>query len=197
MLPDFPNAKKKLQASQRRFFSYARKQHLGPFFGNIPSRTLHEGSMMRQEYSKEFVHESNMKSLQIQFNTTITELKGNPFIVYEKWLEAAKEMADQQTIMTIKGVDELTTLTGNVVDYCESDIVEGFFETFEKVHIDFDSAGNPRLPTILGGPSFIRKLIPALEESKKVPGYQERMEQIIERKRQEWYDRENNRKLVD
>jgi len=59
---------------------------------------------MRQEYSKDFIYESNLNSLQACFDLTITELKADPFTVYTKWYEMAKEMADQQAAVTIRAL---------------------------------------------------------------------------------------------
>jgi len=63
---------------------------------------------------------------------------------------------------------------------------------WESMDIDFDETGNPRLPTIVAS-SKIRE---QLEKQEITDEQKERFEQLIERKRFEWRDRESNRKLV-
>lgn len=197
MLPEFPIAKQKIRKSQDDFFQFAVKNKMGGLFGNIPRRALPEGNRMKHEYSREMVHETGMTAIKSSFQLDIDQVKANPFLIYEKLLESAEDFANQQMIMTVKGIEDVTTLTGNVVNSGGEFTTEHFFQCIEKVSVDFDEYGNPNLPTIVGGPEVINKMIAVLKESEHLPENKKRIDRIMEQKRKEWYDRENNRKLVD
>jgi hypothetical protein len=188
MMPEFPIAKQKILESQGLFFEFAQKQKLGPLFADIPKQALPEGNRMKQEYSKTMVHESGMTAIKSHFQINIAQAKADPFIIYEQLVQTAADFADQQTLMTLKGISEITELTGNVVGSRNGFTTEQFFECIEKVEIEFDKQGNPRLPTIVAS---------LLKAGEHLPENKGRMEAIINTKRKKWYDRENNRKLVD
>ena len=67
----------------------------------------------------------------------------------------------------------------------------------EKIEIDFDKSGNPIMPTILLSPKDVRKFKEKFKEWDKNPEMERRSKEIIEKKRKQWLDRENSRKLVD
>ena len=197
MLPEFPIAKLAILKSQEKFFLYAQKEKLGPLFGNIPKRALPEGNRMKQEYSKEMVHEPAMTPIKSHFQLNIDQLKKNPFVIFEQIAETAADFAHQQALMTIKGISDVTELTGNVVDSSGGFTTEQFFECIEKVEIEFDRNGNPSLPTIVASPENINKMISVLKASEHLPENKIRIDEIMNKKRKAWYDKENSRKLVD
>jgi hypothetical protein len=65
------------------------------------------------------------------------------------------------------------------------------------VQIAFDEQGNPRLPTLHIGPDLEASASQVLEEASKDPSAQARLNEIIERKREEWNAEQDRRKLVD
>lgn len=197
MLPEFPIAKRTIRKSQMDFFEFACKQHSGGFFKNIPKHTLEEGNSMRQVYSKEMELDTDMKKLEGKFEVSRDELKADPFIIYSKLYEVATTFAAQQVQYMFKTINDVTELTGNVVNSQGEYKVEDFFESLEKVQIDFDENGNPLFPTIVGGPAVINRIMDVLKKSEYILGHKERIEQIVALKKQQWHDRENNRKLAD
>ncbi len=197
MIPEFKNAKKYILKSQEDFFEFAQKHHLGGLFGNIHKRTMPEGNRFRHVYSKTMERGTELTKIASSFSFTVDEVKKDPFIIYEKLFESATEFAKQQVQMTITGISEITELTDNVVQSKGEFTVEDFFESLEKVEIDFDKNGKPRLPSIVGAPDFIDKMIAALKKSEHLPENKVKMDKIIDLKRKQWNDRENNRKLVD
>lgn len=197
MLPEFPRAKKIIGQSQTEFFQFAQKMHLGEPFGSIPKRPLEEGNALKQVYSKDMELETEMKKLEAKFDVGKDELKENPFIVYNKLYDAAKDFAAQQVRAMFETINDVTALTGNVVSPKGEYTINDFFAGMEKVEIDFDAGGNPIFPTIVGGPDVINKIKSVLKQSEQDPKNMERMQQIVALKKQQWNDRENSRKLVD
>ena len=70
--------------------------------------------------------------------------------------------------------------------------VNSLFEVLEKIDIDFDEAGNPNELGVVVHPERFSSISRVISQVKADPRYQA----IIERKREEWYAREGNRKLV-
>lgn len=197
MMPDFPIAKRAVAVAQEKYFQFAVTKHLGGFFGAIPRRALKEGQAMRQEYNKAMIHETAMTPIQSSLSLTTDEVIINRFIIFEKLWETASDFARQQVQMTIRNIDEVTSLTGNVIDSRGDYTVEHFFQSIERVSIDFDEDGNPKMPGIVGSPETVEKIISVLKATEHLPESKARMESIMALKKKQWNDRENNRKLVD
>ncbi len=197
MVPEFKNAEKYIIKSQEDFFEFAQKHHLGGLFGNIPKRVMPEGNKLKQVYSKSLERQTEMVKIGSSFKLDIDKIKATPSLVYEQLFETAKEFANQQIQMTIKSIYEVTELTGNIVESQGEFTVEDFYKSLEKIEIEFDKNGKPLLPTIVGGPAFIDKMIATLKRREHPVESKGRMDEIIDIKRKQWNDRENNRKLVD
>ncbi len=197
MMPEFPIAKLAIRKSQDAFFQSAVKERLGPLFGNIPSRVLEEGNRLKQQYSADMVHQTGMTQIKSKFQLTIDQIKANPYVIYEKYFDNAQDFANQRVLMTMQGINEITELTGNVVNSNGGFTTEHFFQSLEKVQIDFDKAGNPMIPTMVGSPETVNKMMAVLKEGEHLPENKKRIDAIIGKKRKDWHDRESNRKLVD
>jgi hypothetical protein len=197
MLPEFKKAKKCIAKSQEQFFEFSQKHHLGGLFGSISKRAMPEGNKLRQVYSKDLQRETEMTKIQTSFTFDVDEIKENAFTIYEQLFQNAKEFASQQMQMMIKNINEVTEMTGNVIKSKGEYSVEDFYRSIEMVEIEFDKDGKPVLPTIVSSPSFIDNMINTLKKHEHLPESKTRMDEIINLKRKQWYDRENNRKLVD
>lgn len=196
MFPDFPSAKNKIQKSFDDFFDFAVNRHLGVPFSNIPKKIMYEGNKLKQKYSDQMQHESDLTLIKSSFDFTLVEGKRDPFIIYQKLWDSAKDFAGQQLDMLLKGVTEITELTGNVVNTGKELQIKDLLDMYEKIEIPFDESGRPRLPMMVGGEKMIndfKNLLSGNAENE----FKTKMDEIIERKRKLWYDRENNRKLVD
>ena len=88
---------------------------------------------------------------------------------------------------------------GNVTDAAGKLFTfDNFLETIEKIQIDFDEkTKQPHMPTLFMHPSQWEKIKNKFPEWGKNKEYTKRFEIIMKEKYKEWYDRENNRKLVD
>jgi hypothetical protein len=110
--------------------------------------------------------------------------------------KVADQMADQIGTHSLKTLSESLDKAGQVVDRKGKPFdAEAIFEVLEKLQIEFDESGKYDL-TILIPPALrprAEELIRLFETDKKL---QKRHADIMERKREEWRDREAARKLV-
>ncbi|TWF49792.1 hypothetical protein [Neorhizobium alkalisoli] len=124
-------------------------------------------------------------------------------ILYGDWSEIIEcfhaiglEMASEQERMLFKVVEDATTRTGNVVSAEGKPIsLDLILKMLEKVWIDFDRSGQPKLPTIVVGDEVgeqIRKLM----NSPDVGNEQKKFDDLMRRKKEEWLAREADRTLV-
>jgi len=66
----------------------------------------------------------------------------------------------------------------------------------EKVEISFNKDNTPILPTFVAASSTSEKIREVFRIIEDTPELKEKMDNIIEKKRSEWRDRESSRKLV-
>ena len=110
----------------------------------------------------------------------------------------AKEFESQQSKMIFERVNKATAKTGNMVNAGGQDInPDLILQVLETIEIDFNEAGQPRLPTLVASPEQIQRLKEKMPEWEKDESYKRKFDELIKRKRQEWNDRESHRKLVD
>ena len=70
------------------------------------------------------------------------------------------------------------------------------WDMLEKIHIDFDKNGQPRMPNMVIHPDTLERIRPKLAEWEADPAIKKRRIEILAKKKEEWRDRESNRKLV-
>jgi hypothetical protein len=74
---------------------------------------------------------------------------------------------------------------------------EQILEVWEKMEIDFDGDGKPRWPTIVLQPDAQAEIRAKLPKWHEDPEFRKKWEELIERKRKEFDEREARRRLVD
>lgn len=125
-----------------------------------------------------------------------TVLYANLDEILECFIPVAEAMANDHEKMFFETMHQVTEKTGNVVDGGGKPLShESILKVLETIQIDFDSDGNPRMPTMMISPAMeprLKELIndPASKE------FEKKQKEIIDRKRLEWRDREANRTLV-
>lgn len=198
MLPDFKNARIVIERLQNEFLGEAMKRFMGPFFGNIPKRKLHEGDQLHHEYDKGVSHDTPLKSVGTNFSYTTDEIIENPNIITERMLAAMKDLAQKQTVAMIKELGGIIESVGNVVQPSTGQFSpKDLLNAYRLIEIPFDKAGKPMLPNIVGAPDTSERITSAFKEMIDNTEYRNQFEQIIAEKRKIWDDRQNNRKLVD
>jgi hypothetical protein len=95
---------------------------------------------------------------------------------------------------------EVTQRVGNAVDAQGKPFsADLYFEMLEKIQVDFDSWGRPDTSgaRLVMHPDMAERVIPMMAQWENDTAFQQRYRDLMIRKRNEWRDRESNRKLVD
>lgn len=196
MLPDFPKVKESISDKLWSYFSSAMQFHSTGILSQVAHRPLNEGSGSTMHYNNELSHETDFKTLQTGLSITVDEIMNTPEVIYKKLEEMAKDMAFQQSKMMIEGISSISEKYGNVVQSANPVIAEDIINMIEKMFIDFDEQGKPIMPSILAGVEMTQKIQNAFKELEENEEFKKKFDQLIHKKKEEWNDRENNRKLV-
>ncbi len=197
MLPDFPSIKRENREAVNRFLQAQLRQ--GPLLSEIGEKTHFEGNKISSIAATGESTESTYRKLSSQYSIKREDViaKGTMAFI-ENIQNVAEEMKKQKARLLFDRLNEVTAQTGNRVDAKGGPFTfELFMELLGKIAIEFDDRGNPILPTLIISPEMGAKLKHKLPEWDANPEYKKRFDEIIERKRKEWNDRESDRKLVD
>lgn len=198
MIPDFPEEKEKIMRFWNKYLEAKHKQLLG-FMGELPSHMNHEGHRWLLNRSDGTGDESLYK--EIQGNLTI-EASEVPDLTPEKIKEKFDRVADEMARQTFQGmlaeIIRVTNSVGNSIDANGQPLTqELFLQMLERMDQSFDENGNWMPPTIFISPDMAKKHFEIMKSWENDPKFLTRQAEIVTRKREEWNDRENSRKLVD
>jgi hypothetical protein len=196
MLPDLPNLKQDIRRIQDRHLENRIDQQSG-FFSELPKHYMHEGNRMRIRRANGSVEEIKRKKTLGKLSLNVSEI---PALTLKERIAkldtVADQMADQMVTHTIETLGEGLDKAGQVIDRKGKPFdAETIFEVLEKIQIEFDKSEQYDL-TILIPPALaprVKEILQLLETDKNL---QKRHAEIMERKREEWRDREAARKLV-
>lgn len=197
MLPDFPRIKGKFREAINRYFQDVVRQE--PLFSQFRHERHFEGDKMSSKTEDGELGESSYKEMFSEYSVDREDVitKG-PMAFIENIETVAEDIRKQQAKLILDKLKEVTDRTGQVVDGKGQPLThELFMEMLERIQIDFDDQGNPYLPTLIMAPEVAAKLKEKMPEWEADPEYTRRLEQLVERKRKEWNDRESHRELVD
>ena len=197
MLPDFPKIKEKLKKAINRYLQNLVRQE--PFLSQIREERHFEGNRMTLKTQDGELDQSEYKEISGELSIKKEDIitKG-PMAFIENVYNTAEEIKKQKAKLVFDKLKEVTDKTGNVVNGKGQPFTfDLFIESLEKIWIDFDDQGRPYLPTLVVSPNLGAKLKEKLPEWEANSEYKKRFEDLIEKKRKEWNDRESNRKLVD
>lgn len=91
-----------------------------------------------------------------------------------------------------KGLDEIVSATGNSIDAKGKQFsFDKFLDALEKMHINFDTQGQPIMPTMVVPPTISNKVF----ETKPTPEQEKRQVEILARKKEEHDAQKRTRKL--
>jgi hypothetical protein len=128
--------------------------------------------------------------------------------IIERGLDAFRESLAKATALQIQAMHELllrkvseaTERVGNAVDAGGQPFsAELYFKMLETVQIDFDELGQPDTAgtRLVLHPDQVERVQALMEQWEKDESFQQRYRDTMLKKREEWRDRESNRKLVD
>ena len=196
MLPDFPNIKKDIYKKLIAPYMKVMKSNYLGAMSQIPERKIHEGSnslMVRSDGTEETMKPKEMSG---EFSYNNSDVKDMiPEDVFRKIDGAIKQMCTEISNDIIGKIETACEETGNVVSANKERFsVEHYFKLLEKIEINFDDNNNPVLPDVLiGDPTIVAEELKKIGEDKTL---RKRLENIINRKREEYNARESNRELV-
>ena len=197
MLPDFPKLKGEYRKGLLRHMeeSVAEK---APLAGRIGVVRQWEGSDSTHEDSSGVIRHAKSEKLSTEFSIPKNLPPGKSIEETLKSLNAAAEDMAKQTETTLfTALEEVTSETGNVLDAGGKPFEPSMLlQMLDTVWIDFDKNGKPQLPTIVLHPELfktIKERFPDLDSDQE---FLARRAEILAKKKEEWRDRESNRKLV-
>jgi metal-dependent amidase/aminoacylase/carboxypeptidase family protein len=199
LLPDYPKLKARLTEIYRERVRRVHDQHLG-IFSAVPPAIMHEGRthvLTREDGSSDEMEPKRVQAgaeLRLDFRE-VEKLEAKD--VWKVLDTIAEGLAKEKFQTLLTAIDEAATKVGNVTTLGTS-ALEQFFEATEKRWIEFDADGNPApVQFLAGSEATARKLRDAMKQIETDPDLRRQYETIIEKKRQQWRDREAARKLVE
>ena len=154
---------------------------------------MHTSSADGYEKTTDYVQHSFEQA--ISHDEIVTK---GPIAYFDRLPQVAHELLDAQKRDLFRVLDETTQESGNVFDAEGKPFYpELLLEAIERIPIEFDDEGNPKLPTIIVNPAQMERFKEKLTEWESDPVLRDRYVAIMRKKKEEWLDRENNRKLVD
>jgi hypothetical protein len=108
------------------------------------------------------------------------------------------DMGHQVMADVFGAVDKSTKETGNFVSMPAGRLnMDLLLDMWEKIELDFEPDGTPRRPSMVLGSEAFAQFQREAPEWEKNTEYHARLEEIIKRKREKFYEREAHRRLVD
>lgn len=198
MIPDFPVEKQKLAKLWNQYLDLKRQALLG-FLNQMPAYQHHEGSHWRLTREDNSFNDSEYQEISAGFTINLEEVPElTPEKIREKLDLVADEVARQISQHMIGMIAQATDAVGNTIDANGNPFSpELFLEMLERLQLSFDEDGTWIPPTMIVAPGFWEANKDRLATFENDPELDARQTEIINRKREEWRDREACRKLVD
>lgn len=196
MLPTYPS----IVAQRTKLNRDVIKQKVktkSPILADIASHLVHEGE--RTDLVRTDGRRETTEILSHSSETEIKIIKINDFTLdaVANFLDnIATQFAEQMSRNLFETVSASAASVGNVVDGKGRPLSpELLLEAFERIDLDFDADGTWNAPTIVVSPQQFEK-IKEMEKSADAASYEEKLANIIERKRLEHRSREAGRVLA-
>lgn len=174
----------------------ARSRH-SPMLNQIKSHVIHEGTSSRIQRSPTDSEDTKLVEASAETLMHFSEIET---MTVEYILAKANEIAEQfeehlkKTL--IQTLEEATTKTGQVVDGRGQKISnDHIYEMLSKINIDFETSRDGDL-TILTAPAMATKLAELDREIKSNPELRKKFDSLMDKKRNEFREREINRNLA-
>jgi hypothetical protein len=198
MLPDFPTQKARLLRFWTAYLRRKEREYLG-YFATAPSYTHHEGDRWTIQREDGTSSESTYREIEVEMSIATDEVPNlTPDRIAKKLDSVAEKLAKQMHQGIMEGLNQAIDQAGTGVDAKGSPLTkELFLEMLDRMLLPFDKDGNLIPPTIMMHPRMWETHKEEVKSWEQDPEFRARHEEIIERKREEWRDRESCRKLVD
>lgn len=198
MLPDFPTSKSEIN-KQLMLRLRLKTQEFSPLASSMGSSvTQHEGTL--HTYSQEGFGNvtEDFERLEVPIQIPTADFES---LVGERLLKRIDDLAEatarQVSQLGFRKLDEVTRKTGMVSDAQGKPLdQEMYLQMLERVQMTFDDSGRPT-STLVMHPDMAKAFVKEWESWQKDQAFMKRYKDLIQQKKEEWRDRESNRKLVD
>lgn len=172
---------------------------VSPMLSQIGMRPQREGHQSSFQDEQGKIQEINYKKKTVTIQRKLEYARG---MTIEEYIETAKEPGigiGKETMRSIyEMLEKVTKETGNVVNLGDRPLTyDTFLDLLEKIQFDFTPDGTPRWPSLSLGSDAQAHLQRVWPEWIKDPKFHERLTKIMDNKREEFYEREACRRLVD
>jgi hypothetical protein len=199
VLPDFVRVKKR---SERQLLRWLEQQipELTPLIKGVQRFRQHEGRLGKIVRSD--ASEGTLDYPLAEFPLEISRddiRSGDIDRIKARVLDLARRIGEHQTKEMLKVAGEAADAAGNVVNAGGGELTqEHFLEVFRRIHMDFDPVTLQPLPggVFVMHPDMAQKIVPKVKAWEQEPAFNAKYKTLIQKKREEWRDREANRKLV-
>jgi hypothetical protein len=199
MLPDFPALKQRLL--RLAWFEHRRQVEADGLIGAISAVPYFEGRRFATGDVEGYVEQSVPEVTAIPYEIERSAIIERGLSALSEGLKRASELQIQAMHeMLFRKHGEATARVGNQVDAGGQPFsADLYFKMLETVQIDFDDYGRPDVSGVrlVMHPDQAQKVQPLMAEWQNDEAFQRRYREIMLKKRDEWRDRESNRKLVD
>lgn len=197
MLPDFPRIKQKIE----KLFIQAIKEEIrkDPILQGIKEVPQFEGDTIVTGTTEGEVFESTYSRNNAKFAPSREEIIEKGYGAFSDLIpDIAERFIKQRWDLLRDGIELATARAGtNINAKGRGFSFDLFMEALGSMDWHFDSQGNFVPPQLVVGPKLYKQSQSQFEEWERNPEYKKRFEELRDRKRREWDDRESNRKLVD
>lgn len=198
MIPDFPQEKEKLMQYWNNYLSARCNERLC-FSGTFLSYMNHEGHKWALNRADGTKDDQTYHEIQSLINIDVSEVPSlTPDKIQEKLDKIVDEMTTQVEQNMFVYISRLAKEVGNEVNAEGQPLTqELFLQMLDKMDFEFDESGNWKPPSIIIDPDLWAAKKDEIKSWETDEAFQAKQKALIEKKKEEWRDRENNRKLVD
>jgi hypothetical protein len=198
MLPDFTKAKSR---ANRDLLRWVRKQipAVTPLIQGVATFNQHEGTVVKMVRADDSEATIDYRLESFEFALDREEMRRFDLPgIQRKLIDLAKRVGEAQSKRLLEVAGEAADSVGNVVHAGGELTPDKFLEVFRRVQMDFDAKTLQPEPGFVWvmHPDTAASIVPKVKEWEKDPKFNAQYERIMSVKREEWRDREANRKLV-
>lgn len=198
MLPDVPKLKATLRKQIVKKVRDAAMEK-NAFVNSIQRIVQHEGNRATILTQDGFRQDIKFEEVCVCVDHIDAEGKPlGPESIIGRMSEAMQQVEESKSRLLFSTIEQAIENSCNAIVAGGYDLTqELWFQAIERIHLDFDEEEKPIYPTLVVNSSMRDKFMRKLEQWDTDPVFSEKWDALIERKREEWLDRENHRKLVD
>lgn len=192
MLPDFIEFKKLFN---KKYNEEIKKIQIGSLMEEISHYRYFEGDKsLTLGESTPHTYSKVESKFEIVFQDVIEK---GPEYFLEQAKKSGEELHNQKMRLLIQELEKVTDKTSNKISAKGEGLTPmKYFEALERIDLKFDDDGNPSTLALLMHTNQEKDAYNLQKALKEDETLKKTIDIIIDKKRKEWNDRENNRKLV-